>query len=276
MRTALSGLVAAWANRVLLGLALVLAGAGAGTAQPAIARQDIAVIFLHGRLGSPAYLAPLLQALRADGYRAETPVMSWSRSRAFDSTVEESMVEVDTIAAKLRAQGARRVVVAGHSLGGAAALRYGATRQGVDALVLVAASWNPAGPGWQRVVGESVARARAAIDAGRDRATDTYQYVANDGSAAPVVAVARGFHDFNRSDSPMGVPANARAFTRTLPVLWLSADADSRSARDTAAKAFAALPRHPRSRQDTITSSHSAAATAAIPAITAWLDQAWR
>jgi pimeloyl-ACP methyl ester carboxylesterase len=276
MRTALSGLVAAWANRMLLGLALVLAGAGAGTAQPVIARQDVAVIFLHGRLGSPAYLAPLLQALRADGYRAETPVMSWSRSRAFDSTVEESMVEVDTIAAKLRAQGARRVVVAGHSLGGAAALRYGATRQGVDALVLVAASWNPAGPGWQRVVGESVARARAAIDAGRDRATDTYQYVANDGSAAPVVAVARGFHDFNRSDSPMGVPANARAFTRTLPVLWLSADADSRSARDTAAKAFAALPRHPRSRQDTITSSHSAAATAAIPAITAWLDQAWR
>jgi hypothetical protein len=44
----------------------------------------------------------------------------------------------------------------------------------------------------------------------------------------------------------------------------------------TASKAFAALPRHVRSRQDTLTSSHRGAATAAIPAINAWLDQAWR
>ena len=253
MRPGLCSLVVCWSRSVVLCLTFLLAGTGTTTAQPAVARQDVAVIFLHGRLGSPAYLAPLLQALRAEGYRAETPVMSWSRARAFDSTVEESMAEVDAIAAKLRAQGARRLVVAGHSLGGAAALRYGATRPHVDALVLVAASWNPAALGWQRVVGESVARARAAIDAGRDRATDTYQYVANDGSAATVVAVARGFYDFNRSDSPIGVPASARVSTRARPVLWLSASADSQPVRDTAAKAFAALP-----------------------TISAWLDQAWR
>lgn len=264
-----------WMRRLALALALVWAGASPGSAQPVVAKQDVGIIFLHGRLGSPDYLAPLLQALRAEGYRAETLAMSWSRARVFDSTVKESMAEIDAVTNRLRAQGVRRLVVAGHSLGGAAAPRYGATRQQVDGLILVAASWNPAGRGWQRIVGESVARARAAIDAGRGRATDTYQYVANDGSAASVVAVARGFHDFNRGDSPMGVPANARAFTRALPVLWISAAADSQSARNTAARAFGALPRHARSRQETIASNHSGAANAAIPVIGGWLDQVW-
>ena len=239
---------------------------------PRLAKYEVGIIFMHGRLGVPDYLSPLARALRDEGYLIETPVTSWSKNRSFDSTVDESMAEIDLIADGLRAQGARRLIVGGHSLGGAAALRYGATRANVDGLILIAASWNPASPSWQRIVDESIGRAREAINAGRDRDTATYQYVTNDGKSAPVVAHARGYFDFNRPDSSMALATNARKFGRTVPVIWLSASNDSATARQVASDAFRSLPAHAQSRHETLAASHNGAITAAATTVSAWLD----
>ena len=239
--------------------------------QTRFAKKDIGVVFMHGRLGSPDYLEPLSRALRAEGYLVETPEMPWSRRRAFDATVDETMREIDEAAVRLRARGAKVIIIGGHSLGGAAALRYGASRANVDALILVAAQWNPQWIGWQRIVGPSLVRARKAIDAGQDM--DDYQYLTNEGEPASMRAHARGYLDYHRADSAMGVPASAKASTRPIPVLWLSANGDGRNVREQEANTFESLPRHPASRHDTLISPHISATTPAIGPIGAWIEQ---
>ena len=198
-------------------------------APPRYGKQEVGIVLLHGRLGTAGYLGPLADALRDEGYLVETPSMPWSRDRIFDATVEESMVEIDIVADRLRAQGTRQLVVAGHSLGGAATLRYGATRDNVGGLILISAGWNPETRRWQDIVGESVRRAGDMVTAGRGSETDSFQYVTNDGKSGTVIAHAKGFFDFNRPDSPVALADSAHAFKRAVPVLWFSASGDSSS-----------------------------------------------
>src|SRR2546426_12128432 len=98
------------------------------SARPPLAKSEIGVILLHGKLGMPASLRWLTSHLQYEGYRVAAPEMPWSRGRVFDKTYDDSMDEIDSIGRRLMAEGAKLIVVAGHSLGGNAALRYAATR----------------------------------------------------------------------------------------------------------------------------------------------------
>jgi len=255
-------------------ISLWVASSAAVSAQTTVfpVSSEYGAIIMHGRLGTPNYLQHMAQALGQAGIAVETPDMPWSRGRAFDSTVEASMAEIDAVVGRLHAKGAKRVFVVGHSLGGAAALRYGALHPEIGGLILMAASWNPGSGFWQRIVGESVARAEAAVRAGRGSDTDRYEYVSNDGKAKSVEAHATGFFDFNRVDSPMALSDNAKRFKGPLPVLWLSASGDSRTARAVAESAFDSLLAHPKSRYGTLDVNHVGIVKLAAPDIVAWLD----
>ena len=186
------------------------------------------------------------------------------------------MVEIDIVADRLRAQGTRQLVVAGHSLGGAATLRYGATRDNVGGLILISAGWNPETRRWQDIVGESVRRAGDMVTAGRGSETDSFQYVTNDGKSGTVIAHAKGFFDFNRPDSPVALADSAHAFKRAVPVLWFSASGDSSPHKQMSKTAFNALPSHPHSEYAVVNASHREAVTAVISPISAWLDRVRR
>lgn len=243
---------------------------------PRFGKQEVGIVLLHGRLGTAGYLYPLAQALRDEGYRVETPAMSWSRDRKFDTTVEESMAEIDVVANRLKAQGARQLIIGGHSLGGAAALRYGAARENIGGIILIAAGWNPGSARWQDIVGESVRRARNMIAAGQGSEAESFQYVTNDGKSGTVNAHAKGFFDFNRPDSPIALADSARAFKRPVPVLWLSASGDSRSHNRVSETAFNSLPSHPHSEYAAVNASHREAVKAVISPVSAWLDRVRR
>jgi pimeloyl-ACP methyl ester carboxylesterase len=70
-----------------------------------------------------------------------------------DASWEQEVFEIDNAIARVRAAGAAKVVLAGHSRGGTATLAYAARRHGPDALVVLAPG--PAGtagqPEWSKV-----------------------------------------------------------------------------------------------------------------------------
>ena len=87
---------------------------------------------MHGKGGRPTgYVANLAQTLEGKGYLVANLEMPWSGRRNYDVTVERGEQEVEAAVAGLRAKGAKKVFVSGHSQGGAFALHM-AGRQGID------------------------------------------------------------------------------------------------------------------------------------------------
>ena len=77
------------------------------------------------------------------------------------------MKEIDAAVESLRKKGATRILVGGHSLGANTALGYGARRDGLSGLILLAPGHEPAQNGFARKVADSVGRARKLVSAGK-------------------------------------------------------------------------------------------------------------
>ena len=242
-----------------------------------VAKSEVGVLIMHGKLGRPdSYVAPLVKALRDEGYLVKADEMPWSQKRRFDKTVDESMAEIDAAVESLRQQGARRVVVGGHSLGGAATLRYGATRTGIAGLLLVAPGFNPETSYFQGIVASAVQKARAALDAGRGDQSDTYTDIDNDGGAVALVTRARTYLDWYGASSTISMSRNAPAVAPGPAVLWILASGDAAYLRNNSRDWYGRIPPNPQSRYVLLEATHIAAPAAAVDHVKAWLDRLCR
>ena len=93
-----------------------------GLVAPACA-QTIGIVLMHGKTGSPnTVIDQLATALQSAGYLVDTPEMCWSRRRIYDRPFLDCLTEIDSAIGRLKGRGAGRIVVAGMSQGGDAAL----------------------------------------------------------------------------------------------------------------------------------------------------------
>jgi pimeloyl-ACP methyl ester carboxylesterase len=91
------------------------------------------VVLMHGKGGQPGSLiGDLAESLEAEGVKVVMPAMAWSGTRgqaaAYDVTYAQSLKAIDKSVAQLRRSGARRIVIAGQSLGANAAIAYAAQK----------------------------------------------------------------------------------------------------------------------------------------------------
>lgn len=96
------------------------------------------VIYMHGRAGSPTrhFDKQLQQQLAALGYDVVAPYMPWAK-RTWTGTMCEGMLYINELA-RLEIKKGRRVILMGHSMGGAHALFHGRLRPGVEIKAYVA------------------------------------------------------------------------------------------------------------------------------------------
>ncbi|MEK9726299.1 MAG: hypothetical protein VW405_22820 [Rhodospirillaceae bacterium] len=117
----------------------------------------------------------LKDALESKGYLVAAPVMPRGRGRIYDKDYEASMQEIAGLVAELKAKGAERVVLAGHSLGGNAALGYAVSRVGIAGLISLATGHQLENHFLkQQGLGEAVAKAKVMIDAGKGDEIDAF------------------------------------------------------------------------------------------------------
>jgi hypothetical protein len=84
---------------------------------------------MHGNTDSPdGTIALLAAAMEGAGYLVERPEMCWSHRRRRDRPLLECLAEIETPIARLTGRGAGAIVIAGMSVGGLAALAFGARR----------------------------------------------------------------------------------------------------------------------------------------------------
>src|SRR4051812_49197269 len=154
------------------GLAVVALVAAFASAQHA-PRERLGVVLLHGKMGTPldhkTGLAAIGHALAADGELTALPVMPWGPQwERIDTDVPGSLARIDDIVASLRARGAARIVLVGHSLGADMALAYAVTRGGLGGLVMAAPGHRPEQLARRDAVMRSaIAEARRLVEAGR-------------------------------------------------------------------------------------------------------------
>jgi pimeloyl-ACP methyl ester carboxylesterase len=179
------------------------------------------VVLLHGKRFEPAEMAPMAEALRAARFLVETPEVPWSARRLYDRTPQEANEEIAATAARLRQAGAQRLVIGGHSSGGAGALRCAAVAHNVAALVLVAPAPVVEGDNFHRRIASQLAQAQALIDAGQGDKMELFDDFNSIGESQKVMMSAKMFLAYNAPDGPAAMSRAAPAIG-SIPILWIA------------------------------------------------------
>ena len=251
--------------RRILAVSLMLV-AFPGLVAPALA-QTIGIVLMHGKTGSPnTVIDRLASDLESAGYLVDTPEMCWSRRRIYDRPFLDCLTEIDSAIGRLKGRGAGRIVVAGMSQGGDAALVYGARNANLAGIIALAPAAAPERQIGLPDIAQSVAQARALVVSGRGAETASFvdRNVGGTFSVRTTATIYLSYLD------PQG-PANMLDSVTKLhaPLLWVAGSADP---SQTGANAeFDRAPANPLNRFVMVASTHLGTPNAARDAVLAWL-----
>ena len=258
-------------------LAAVFLPPSVGRAAPATALEGVGIVYLHGKASWPgAFNGGILSALQDEGALVATPEMPWSFHRRYAATYDEAMTEIDTAVAGLRAKGARRIVVIGHSLGANAAIGYAARRPDLAELAGVVAlspGHLPEVGRMRSFVADAVARAKTLIADGKGNVAQTFPDMAQ---GIPLVATATPivYLSMFDADGPAVIPKNAAAIgaaAHPVPLLWVVGKLDPIDRRGPQ-YAFDAAAKNPKSKYIEVFAGHLTTPLVARKQVVAWIN----
>lgn len=230
------------------------------------AAQQIGIVLMHGKWGTPKGPTQSLEtALRGAGYRVIAREMAWSDTRAYDQTLDEAMGEIDRQVAELKAGGAQRIVVGGHSMGGSMALAYGARHPEVDGIIALAPAHTPEQFLRNPKMAQSLERARAMVAAGKGQQMANFDDI-NVGRMRQVSARASVYVSFFDSLGDASMPRNAARLSPHIALLVI----DPTSASGPAGL-FDQAPKNPHSAYRTVEADHFGTPAASPQIVLDWL-----
>ena len=255
--------------RALAALAVVAGLSFAALAQSANLNA-VGVVYLHGKGAWPgAADGGILSTLAEEGALVATPEMPWSFKRKYGATYEQAMAEIDAAAAGLKAKGATRIVVMGHSLGANAAIGYAARHPDLAAVVALAPGHLPEAEGLRSHTQEAIAEAKQLVAAGQGdvprRFPDMAQGIPLTATATPLVYLSM----FD-PDGPAVIPKNAEAMG-PVPLLWVVGTLDP-IARRGPDYAFKFGAKNPKSRYIEVFAGHLTTPLAARSQVVEWIN----
>jgi len=250
-------------------LAVIFAAMTSGL--PVLAHADtpkIGIVVMHGKGGSPKrYVNVLADELVRKGMLVANLDMPWSKSRDYDVATEKADAEILAALADLKSLGAQKFFVAGHSMGGAFAVHFGAMYP-IDGIVAIAPGGSTAAPAYFAQIEASLTEARALIAAGRGKEKVALLDYENSRGKYPINTTPENFVSWFD-------PAGAMNMTRALqdlkaPILWLVATRDYPGLRKSNLPAYQKIPPHPLNRLYEPDSDHLNAPAASTEEIAAW------
>jgi dienelactone hydrolase len=238
---------------------------------PALAGpSDVGIVLMHGKWANPpTTVLALSKTLSANGYLVETPLMAWSGMREYDVDYPATLTEIDAVVKALRAKGAKRIVVAGHSSGANAALAYAGSGRDVDGIVAIAPGHTPERRVFKESLASSVDKARAMIADGKGDEKATFDDF-NQGKNKSVRATAKSYFSYFDPAGLGVMPKSAAAIRKPTPLLVITPTHDPLySAGET--YIFAKAPQHPKSKYLVVETDHMGGPAQATDDIVQWL-----
>ena len=251
-------------KRALATLATLVLTAGVSSAAP----KDVGLVLMHGKWSNPgATMGMVAHAAERDGHMVENIEMPWSGRRDYDKDYTEAMAEIDAAVTRLKAKGAGKIVIGGHSFGANAALAYGSSREGVAGVMLLAPGHSP--DRQQGFFAASVEKARAMIADGKGDQMAKFED-SNQGRTKTIDMRARIYLSYF---DPTGLGAMSVTAPKIKPgtAMFLAIGDKDPWFRMARSVIFSKAPADPRSRYVELASNHFDTPKDALPDVLAWL-----
>ena len=230
----------------------------------------IGVVVMHGKASSPRKaVSAVAAALQAQGFQVANLEMPWSGRREYDVDLATGVDEVTRALDAMRAKGAHKLFVAGHSQGGLFAVHYGGQHK-VDGIIAIAPGGQVDMAGFVRALGEHVAKARQMVAAGGGADKASFGDFEGRRGVTHLRTTAAAYLSWF---DPAGAHTT-RAFGTVLqgtPVLYVAPTRDYPALARVSDSSFSALPKHPASRLLAVDSDHMGAPSAAAGPVADWI-----
>lgn len=235
--------------------------------------SEIGVVVMHGKGGNPnAWVIDLARALEAEGFQVANLEMPWSGRRQYDVDMAGAVNEISAALDAMRAKGAKKLFVAGHSQGGLNTLHYG-VQQTVDGLIAIAPGGNHGARDFVTALGGHVSTAKSMIDEGRGSEKAVFADYEGSKGAYPITTTAAIYFDWFNPAGPHNMWDVVKKVKSGVPVLYVAPTRDYPSLKNQKHSNFSALPSHPLTRLYEPESDHLRAPAAATGEIILWINQ---
>ncbi|MBV9221411.1 MAG: alpha/beta hydrolase [Methylobacteriaceae bacterium] len=253
---------------------LIITLGGMAFASQASAAGKVGIVLMHGEQGAPGrIIASLSGALEAAGYLVQRPDMCWSARRAYEAPFPDCLGVVDDAIVKLKNLGATTIVVGGMSLGGNAAIAFGAARKDLLGVIALAPAHDARAIAERPEVAQSIAAAGRLVAEGKgdEQATFVDLDIGPNGPYTTEIATTANIYlSFFGPGAGAAIPDNVVKLSA--PLLWV-AGTDDPTQQGGQAYAFARAPPNPLNRYVEVKSNHRGTADAAKQAVLTWLKE---
>lgn len=235
------------------------------------AEDRIGVVLLHGKHAPKpiAYMAALYRQLGMNDYLLDAPYLPWAKGRIYDESLESALTDIDGSVRRLRARGATKVVLVGHTLGGSAAIAYAAHIGRADAIVVIAPGPLVGLPSFQQRLEGSISKAQKMLQSGQGDKTETFEDISM-GVGLPVRTTPSIYLSYMNPDGRANMSREAASFRKPVPVLWITAGRDPYSV-EVEKRVFTRFPDCDMSGVVTVDSDRLNAPDASTPHILQWV-----
>lgn len=234
------------------------------------APEKMGIVIMHGKGGSPARLvSEQASALEEKGYLVANLEMPWSGRREYDASVEDAEREVEAALGQLRARGAAKLFVAGHSQGGLFALHFGG-RHTVSGIIAIAPGGNANSLVFRENLGDTVQQARKLIAEGKGNEKARFIDFESSRGSFPVLTTPANYLGWFDPDGAMNQMTAEKKINPQIPVLFIAPRGDYPGLLKIKQQMFNALPKNPLTRLYEPDASHVAAPSAARDEIVRW------
>jgi pimeloyl-ACP methyl ester carboxylesterase len=258
--------------RAILALTAVLSSSGIAGAAANL--NGLGVVYLHGKASWPgAANGGILSSLEDEGAVIAEPEMPWSLHRRYAATYDEAMGEIDEAVAGLKAKGATRIVIIGHSLGANAAFGYAARHPDLAGIVAISPAHLPDQDNMRSFVADAVVRAKKLIAEGQGNVPQTFPDMAQ-GIPLTTTATPNVYVSMFDPNGPAVIPKNAAiigASPRPVPLLWVVGKLDPIDRRGPE-YAFDAAAKNPKSKYIEVFAGHLTTPLVARGKVVDWIN----
>ncbi len=223
---------------------------------------------MHGKWGSPKQMQRLARDLESQGYLVSNAEMAWSGRRLYDLDYAAALKEVEAQVKQLRAKGAKRVVVAGQSMGANAAVAYAASDLDLDGLVAMAPGHFPE-RGMGARLRPSLERARGMVASNRGADSEYFEDL-NQGRQRSIRMTAAIYVSYFDPDGLGAITKNIAKISKPVPVLLAVGTRDSFYSESKAM--FDSAPAHAGSRYVALETDHFNMPEVVAREMLKWLD----
>jgi esterase/lipase len=250
-------------REVVFALSFVFAGHLAFAAS-----SEVGVVLMHGKWGAPQSMASLASELGSRGYLVSNAEMPWSGRRLYDVDYAGALKEIEQQVHDLRSKAAKRIVVAGQSMGANAAVAYASSGFPLDALVILSPGHFPELGMGKRLRG-SIEKAMSMVAANRGSELDTFDDL-NQGKQRSLKMAAATYVSYFDPDGLGAMTKNIRKIPQPVPVFMAIGKTDPFFSESKAL--FDSAPAHTASRYVALDTDHSSMPKVVGAELIKWLD----